>query len=142
MTPHSDAQWADFDEWTKEKKQTRRKESSVSLLQLFRSDKASTIALSGREIAVLEAIRLNPTGICAADILTLIEEQTGKQPRLATVYDTILGLEKKNLIRSSGISSAPNGGRPRKLFELTEIGQKALDFAGSMAGAIYGAASA
>lgn len=107
----------------------------MSLLKLFGSDKASTIALTGRDIAILEAVRRNATGICAADVLSAIEAETGKEIRLATLYNTILELEKKGLIKEIGSSASENGGRPRRLFAITPTGRLALTLGEQMADA-------
>lgn len=106
----------------------------VSLFQLFNSDKATTIALNGRDIAILEAVRLNPTGICAADVVTLIERETGKEPRLATVYNAILDMERKGLIKAGGTATGGNGGRPRRLYLLTPTGELALQLGEQLVG--------
>ncbi|MDP3254910.1 MAG: helix-turn-helix transcriptional regulator [Bosea sp. (in: a-proteobacteria)] len=95
-------------------------------MKLFGSDKASKISLDGRDIAILEAVKRGRSGICTADILAMIEKETGKEIRLATVYNTVLDLEKKGLIKTSGSSSADNGGRPRRLFSITSTGNLAL----------------
>ncbi|SEG61086.1 helix-turn-helix transcriptional regulator [Bosea lathyri] len=114
----------------------------MSLLKLFDSDKASTIALNGRDIAILEAVKTSRAGVCTADVLAMIEKEINKEIRLATVYNTILDLEAKGLIKTSGSSSSDNGGRPRRLFSITPTGELALSLGEKMASAHFNAAYA
>lgn len=114
----------------------------MSLLKLFGSDKASAIALNGRDIAILEAVRRSRAGICTADVLSMIEKETGKEIRLATVYNTILDLEAKGLIKTSGSASSENGGRPRRLFSITATGELALSLGERMASSHFATAHA
>lgn len=105
-----------------------------NLLQLFRSDRAPAISLTGKEIALLEAIRMNgSTGVCAADVQRAIAKGTGKEPRLATLYGAIIDLERKGLLEITGSTLPDKGGRPRRLFALTKNGRLALALGEAMA---------
>ena len=105
----------------------------MKLMQLYRNDRAAAISLSGREIAVLAAVRKNGrTGVCAADLQRTIAKETGKEPRLATLYGTIADLERKSLLATEESVLPKNGGRPRRLFKLTENGQLALSLGEAM----------
>ncbi|HEY0028276.1 MAG TPA: hypothetical protein VGC35_10430 [Allosphingosinicella sp.] len=97
------------------------------------SDKSSDISLTGKEIAVLSvASSTSDTGICAADVTSTLAREIGKEPRLSTIYNIIIGLERKGLIKPIGYSSGENGGRPRRLFSITETGELALSLAERM----------
>jgi hypothetical protein len=103
-------------------------------MELFRSEKTSAISLSGREIAVLDAVRkVGPTGACAADLQSAIAAATSKEPRLATLYATILDLQKKGLLEAASSSLPENGGRPRRQFTLTSRGRLAHQLGEEMA---------
>lgn len=106
----------------------------MNLLELFRSDRAPAVSLSGKEIAVLEAIRLSgPTGVCAADLQRIIADEIGQEPRLATLYGAITDLERKGLLETAASSLPDRGGRPRRLFALTPRGRLALNLGEAMA---------
>lgn len=90
------------------------------------------VDLGGRDIAVLFVVDASPDGICVADTLTSLEGNIGRQVRLSTVYDTVLNLERKGLVRRVGKSRAENGGRPRQLYGITEMGRTALCLARRM----------
>lgn len=110
-------------------------EQKVNLISLFRSDRSAAISLTGKEIAVLEAVKRNEaTGVCAADIQRILSVELGKEARLATLYGAISDLERKNLIEESGFSPPDQGGRPRRLFKLTENGRLAHALGEAMAG--------
>jgi DNA-binding PadR family transcriptional regulator len=99
----------------------------LKFARLFKDGRQSDISLSGKEIAVLSIIWGSAnTGICAADISTALAKEIGKEPRLSTIYSVIIKLEEKNLISSPTESQAETGGRPRRLFRPTEIGDLAL----------------
>ncbi len=100
---------------------------TVNLIQLFRSDRAPAISLTGKEIALLDAVRrTEPTGACAADLQRAIAKETGKEPRLATLYGAISELERKKLLETTASAHPEKGGRPRRLFKLTKNGHLAL----------------
>jgi hypothetical protein len=106
----------------------------VNLINFFSSERAPTISLSGREFALLDAIRrTEPIGACAADLQRAIAAETGKDPRLATLYGAILDLQRKGLVETSGSALAEAGGRPRRLFKLTRNGHLALTLGEAMA---------
>jgi hypothetical protein len=111
-----------------------RKDLTVNLMHFFSSEHAPTISLSGREIALLDAIRRTGTmGACAADLQLAITDATGKEPRLATLYGTLSDLQRKGLLETSRDSIEETGGRPRRLFNLTKKGRLALDLGEAMA---------
>lgn len=108
----------------------------MNLMELFRSEKTSAVSLSGREIAVLDAVRrCGATGVCAADLQSAIAAATDREPRLATLYATILELQKKGLLEAASTSLPENGGRPRRLFTLTSRGRLAHQLGEEMASA-------
>lgn len=103
-------------------------------MHLFRSDWAAEVSLSGREVALLEAVRIaGPTGACAADLQRVIGKEIGKEPRLATLYGAITDLERKGLLQIVASDQPTNGGRPRRLFALTKNGRLALTLGEAMA---------
>lgn len=56
-----------------------------------------------------------------------INERTGRDPSIGSVYSTLDRLEKKGLVRSrTGDPTPTRGGRARKFFEVTAEGQHAL----------------
>lgn len=105
----------------------------MNFAHLFRESRQSDISVTGKEMAVLSVIRTTgDIGICAADVSTVLKKETGKEPRLATVYSVLMKLEEKNLIESASMSQAGSGGRPRRLFRLTEAGELAIQLGDMM----------
>jgi hypothetical protein len=105
----------------------------TNLIRFFSNEQAPTISLSGREIALLDAVgRAGATGVCAADLQRAIAAVTGKEPRLATLYGAISDLQRKGLLGSAS-SVEETAGRPRRLFKLTRSGRLALNLGEAMA---------
>ena len=84
------------------------------------------ISVSENEFIVLDLVaKFNESGICTADMQVELAKLTGKEWRMATLYGLITELGSKRLIQNSALSHPDNGGRPRKLYSLTEGGQLA-----------------
>jgi len=108
----------------------------LNLISLFKGA-SSKIGVNAKEIATLEAIRaLGASGACCADLQEKILEHTGKEPRIATLYDLLTELERKGLIEPFQSVHHDNGGRPRQVYRLTESGRKAIALGEAMAGSI------
>lgn len=65
--------------------------------------------------------------ISSVNLSDAIQRETGREPRLATVYDKMLSLQERGLIRYAGKESTP--GRPIRLYVLTDCGALAIQFA-------------
>lgn len=101
--------------------------------KLFSADRTA-VSLSPREFAILNVISSHEsTGICVADVSSEIAVAMGREPRLTTIYELTLGLEKKGLITESGFNSNREG-RPRKLFKLTKYGIDAKNVGNMISG--------
>ena len=101
---------------------------------------SGAIALTAQDFAVLDAYRsLGKRSACAADVFLVLQRELKKDPRIPTVYKVVTKLRDLGLLEDVGESSAPNGGRPRRLFQLTEEGRRALSVADSMAAHSSGA---
>ena len=57
-----------------------------------------------------------------------LSSRAGIEPAMATIYNTLERLEQKGFVKSrQGEATAERGGRAKMYFELTGLGQKALD---------------
>lgn len=57
-----------------------------------------------------------------------IEERTGRECAIGAVYATLDRLESKRLVRSREVAAGEDrGGRPRRIYQVTTAGEKALD---------------
>lgn len=99
---------------------------------LFQADPAK-ISVSGKEIAVLWAIASLKNAACCGDLQGEILNHTGKEPRLATLYALLTGLERKGLIEPFVSNQHENGGRPRHVYRVTEAGRRAIALGEAMA---------
>lgn len=99
---------------------------TLDLIRLFQAA-PSSIGISAKEIAALEAIRaIGIQGACCADLQEKIAEHTGKEPRIATLYGLLTEMERKGLIAPFQTSQHDKGGRPRQVYRLTESGRRAI----------------
>ena len=56
-----------------------------------------------------------------------IEERTGRESAIGAVYATLDRLEHKGLVRSHETAASDDrGGRPRRTYQVTAVGQKSL----------------
>jgi PadR family transcriptional regulator len=99
----------------------------VTLTQLFFNSEGPTVSLTAKQLAVLAAIHdLGPVGACCADLQWKIAADCGHEPRLATLYSILSDLERKGLLKTIDLALPENGGRPRRLYQLTKVGARAL----------------
>lgn len=106
----------------------------MNLMSLFNGTDTVSVSLSGKEIAILDAVhQLGSVGICAADLQAALAAANSKNPRVATVYSAILGLERKGLLSVVSSSLPEKGGRPRRLFAMTERGRLAHQLGAAIA---------
>lgn len=78
------------------------------------------------EVVLLAVLRLGDDAYGAA-IRKELRSRAGRAPTVSTIYVTLLRLEEKGLVRSrTGESTSPRGGRPKRLFALTEKGVAAV----------------
>lgn len=55
-------------------------------------------------------------------------DRAGIEPAMATIYNTLERLEQRGFVKSrQGEATPERGGRAKMFFELTGLGQKALD---------------
>lgn len=102
------------------------------LSKLFFERNAPAITLSIKELSILDIIKIKgESGICAADVASAISDENKKEPRLSTVYNIVLDLEKKGLIAQSGVADS-EGGRPRRIFSITKLGNDSLNIGRSI----------
>lgn len=74
------------------------------------------------ELVLLAVLRLDddPYG---AGIRKELRRRANRAPSVSTIYVTLMRLEEKGFVRSRlGDSTGPRGGRPKRLFELTDEG--------------------
>lgn len=96
----------------------------MSLIQLYHTQ--ADVLISGRRIAILDLIHsAGPEGQCVAEMERIISEEVGESPRLATIYELVMRLEKQGLVRKSG-QTQDTAGRPRNLFVTTGRGELVL----------------
>ena len=101
------------------------------MTQFFKRD--AQIALGPQDFAVLDAYRsLGAKSACAADLYLYMQKSLGRDPRLPTIYKVIVRLRNLGLLEDIGEATAPDGGRPRRLYGLTAEGRRALDLADRM----------
>jgi hypothetical protein len=100
----------------------------VALTQLFFRTEGPSTSLTAKELAVLDGVHsLGPVGACCGDLQRKIKADCGgDEPRLATLYGLLSSLEQKGLIKQFDLALPQNGGRPRRMFQITPAGCDAL----------------
>lgn len=99
----------------------------MNLTQLFFNSEGPSVSLTSKHLAVLAGIEaLGPVGACCADLQRKIEADCGSEPRLATLYSILSDLERKGLLKTIDLALPENGGRPRRLYQVTKAGRRAL----------------
>ena len=99
----------------------------MNLTQLFFNSEGPTVSLTAKHLAVLAGVRvLGPVGACCADLQRKIHADCGHEPRLATLYSLLADLERKGLLKTVDLAPPDNGGRPRRLYQLTNAGLRAI----------------
>ena len=79
------------------------------------------------ELLVLLALLRQGEEAYGVPIANAIEQTTGKRVILASVYNTLKGLEEKGLVRSAmGEPTAERGGRAKRHFRVEAEGLRAL----------------
>lgn len=74
------------------------------------------------ELVLLAALRLGRDAY-GGGIRKELRKRAGRAPSVSTIYVTLMRLEEKGFVRSRlGESTSPRGGRPKRLFELTDEG--------------------
>ena len=83
--------------------------------------------LGALEALVLLAVMRLGRDAYGASIRKELKKRARRAPTVSTIYVTLLRMEEKGLVRShQGESTSPRGGRPKRLFELTAGGVRAL----------------
>lgn len=59
-------------------------------------------------------------------VLTELERASRREVSLPAIYVTLGRLERKGFVRTAGEEARENGGRPRRLFEITASGAAAM----------------
>ncbi|SHN12993.1 PadR family transcriptional regulator [Chitinophaga sp. CF418] len=78
------------------------------------------------EIILLMVAILNGEGY-GVTISEALEEHTGRIVTFGTVHNTLIRLEEKGFVTSElGGSTAERGGRRKRLFQITALGNRAL----------------
>jgi hypothetical protein len=99
----------------------------VNLTELFFNGEGPSVSLTSKHLAVLAGIHaLGPVGACCADLQRKISADCGSQPRLATLYSILSDLEQKGLLKTVDLALPENGGRPRRLYQITKAGRRAI----------------
>lgn len=99
----------------------------MNLTQLFFNSEGPSVSLTSKHLAVLAGTHaLGPVGACCADLQRKIKADCGNQPRLATLYSILADLERKGLLKTVDLAAPENGGRPRRLYQITKAGHRAL----------------
>lgn len=100
----------------------------VNLIELFFNSEGPSVSLTSKHLAVLAGTHaLGPVGACCADLQRKIKADCGgNQPRLATLYSILSDLERKGLLKTVDLTLPENGGRPRRLYQITKAGRRAL----------------
>ena len=75
------------------------------------------------EELVLLAVLQVGEGAYGGAVRKELRKRAERAPSVSTIYVTLMRLEEKGFVRSRlGDSSGPRGGRPKRLFELTDEG--------------------
>ncbi|QSE96571.1 PadR family transcriptional regulator [Fulvivirga lutea] len=89
--------------------------------------------MKGNHIGELEELVLLTVGALfeesyGVSIMEEIERQTGRSLNISAVHSVLKRLEKKGMVKSKmGGATAERGGRRKRIFNLTNLGKKALD---------------
>lgn len=76
------------------------------------------------EIIVMAATQHLGTDAYGAAIKQEIERRTGRQSTVGAIYTTLSRLEKKGYVTSKlGEPTATRGGKPKRFFQITSLGQ-------------------
>jgi PadR family transcriptional regulator PadR len=76
---------------------------------------------------LLAILRKHPQAYGVA-IFEELSSRAGIEPAMATIYNTLDRLEQRGFVKSrQGEATPERGGRAKMYFELTGLGQKALD---------------
>lgn len=90
-------------------------------------EKSGIPSLGAFEMHVLMAIRKCGREAYGVPIARVIAEATGREPSFGALYTTLDRLEAKKWLASRlGEATAERGGRRKKYFELTALGQRVL----------------
>lgn len=74
------------------------------------------------ELVLLAVLRLGD-GAYGAAVRKELRRRADRAPSVSTIYVTLMRLEEKGFVRSRlGDSTGPRGGRPKRLFALTDDG--------------------
>ncbi|MEQ9167885.1 MAG: helix-turn-helix transcriptional regulator [Fulvivirga sp.] len=89
--------------------------------------------MKGEYIGELEELVLLTVGALYKEaygvaVMEEIERQTGRNLNISAVHSVLKRLEAKNLVKSEmGGATKERGGRRKRIFNLTNLGKKALD---------------
>src|SRR5579864_853638 len=79
------------------------------------------------QIVILAILRLGDLAY-GMTVRREIEERTKRDCSIGAIYATLDRLEKKHLVRSHETNATEErGGRPRKMYQVTAAGQRALE---------------
>jgi DNA-binding PadR family transcriptional regulator len=71
-------------------------------------------------------------------VMDEIESQTGRKSNISGVHTALDRLEKKGFLRSyTGGATAERGGRSKRIFQVTNLGLKALEINRNVRNALY-----
>lgn len=89
--------------------------------------------MKGEYIGELEELVLLTVGALYQEaygvaVMEEIERQTGRNLNISAIHSVLKRLEAKNLVKSEmGGATKERGGRRKRIFNLTNLGKKALD---------------
>lgn len=89
--------------------------------------------MKGEYIGELEELVLLTVGALYQEaygvaVMEEIERQTGRNINISAIHSVLKRLETKNLVKSEmGGATKERGGRRKRIFNLTNLGKKALD---------------
>ena len=99
--------------------------------------------MKGTTIGEFEELCLLSVGILNGDaygfsIKEELEKRTGRKATISTIHSTLNRLEKKGLLESTlGGATEKRGGRTKRLFNLTALGQKVIEDAREVRNAMW-----
>ncbi len=99
--------------------------------------------MKGTTIGEFEELCLLSVGVLGDDAYGMtvkaeIEGRTGRKATISTIHSTLIRLEKKGLLESRlGGATEQRGGRTKRLFTLTAVGQQVIEEARNIRNAMW-----
>jgi PadR family transcriptional regulator, regulatory protein PadR len=79
------------------------------------------------QLVMLAILRKHPNAY-GVSIFEELSSRAGIEPAMATIYNTLERLEQRGFVKSrQGEATSERGGRAKMYFQLTGLGQKALE---------------